>query len=138
MSRAREGRDTSAARTEVEQYVRDRVAETGEPCLFAPDAAKYPLLAVPVSKLFEADNAVYVLGIGTEPPLDPEEWAVSTRIALGTVRQWVPERPEGVAYVNERGAADAIRRVEATALGLSLLQLALNRAGSRLVIGLWP
>jgi rubrerythrin len=54
MSRAREGRDTSAARTEVEQYVRDRVAETSEPCLFVPEAAKYPLLAVPVAKLFEA------------------------------------------------------------------------------------
>ena len=128
----------NAARTEVEQYVRDRVAATGEPCLFVPDAAKYSLLAVPVSKLLAADNAVYVLGIGTDPPLDPEEWAVSARIALDTVRQWAPVRPEGVAYVNERGAADAIQRVEATALGLSLLQLALNRAGSRLVIGLWP
>lgn len=138
MSRAGEGGCTSGTRTEVEQYVRDRVAETGEPCLIVPDAAKYPLVAVLAPILFRSDADVYVLGIGADMSLEDEEWAVSAQIALHTVRQWVPTPPEGVAYFNERGAAHAIQRVEATELGLSLLQLALNRAGSRMGIGLWP
>jgi hypothetical protein len=127
-----------ATRTEVERYVRDRVAATGEPCLFVPDAAKYPLLAVHASVFFETDAELAVLAIGPDLPQDDEAWAISAQIALHTVRQWVPTRPEGVSYVDERGGAHPIQRVQATALGLSLLQLALNRAGSRLVIKLWP
>ena len=80
---------------------------------------------------------MYVLAIGTCLRSDEEAWAVSTRIALHTVRQWVPSPPDGVAFVFEEGATDVIQRVEASALGLSLLQLALNRAGSQIFIEAW-
>lgn len=127
----------NTARTQVEQYVRDCVAATGEPCLFAPQAAKYPLLAVAIWKLLAEESEVYVLVIGTSLPNNAEDWMLATRIALHTVRKWVRSRPEGVAFVHEEGATDVIQRVEATALGLSLLQLALNRAGSQLIIEVW-
>jgi len=124
--------------TQVEQYVRDRVARTAEPCLLVPGAAKYPILGVAVWKVFAEEREVYVLVIGDCLPNDDEEWALSTRIALQTVRKWLRSRPEGVYFVHEEGATDVIQRVEATALGLSLLQLALNRAGSRLAIEVYP
>ena len=124
--------------TEVEQYVRDRVRAIGEPWLIVPPECAPSLLAVALWKLFAEEREVYVLFAGLGLPKDREAWARSTRSALLTVRNWTPSPPEGVVYVHEEGTIDIILRVEATALGLSLLQLALNRAGSRLAIWVWP
>jgi hypothetical protein len=125
--------------TQVEQYVRDRVAATGEPCLMVPPGRAPSLLAVPSWWLFEVElEGVYVLITGNSMPKTDEAWADATRTALRRVERWAPEPPEGVAYNYVEGALDGILRAEVTALGVSLLQLALNRAGSGLVIEVLP
>lgn len=126
--------------TEVESYVRERVAATGQPCLIAPPECEPSLLAVPFWELFaEEEVGVYVLLAGTSvPDSNDEKWAAAMRDAFDSIKRWVPASPEEVLYRYEEGAIDMIVRVEATALGLSLLQLVLNRAGSRLVIRVFP
>jgi hypothetical protein len=122
--------------TEVERYVRERVEATGRPFLIAPSGRPPSLRAVrlfDVGLAEESDVYALVTPTASDGAL-PVRWAQATLWALTAVAEWVPEPPEGVAYVYEEGATDVVRRVEATALGLSLLQLALNRAGSGIVI----
>ena len=129
----------SARWTREEWYVRARVAATGAPCLLAPRRASYPLLAAPLWEMFAEERVgIYVLFVGTSLPGNDEKWAISARIAMHTVRKWAPRRTEGVAFIYEEGAASLVQRVEASVLGLSLLQLALNIEDSGLVIGVRP
>jgi len=126
----------AAARTEVEQYVRERVAATGKPCLLVPPGGVPSLRAVMLFDVGLAEEpGVYALVMPTAADGDlSDRWGWATLEALKAVSQWVRKPPEGAAYVYDEGATDTILRVEATALGLSLLQLALNRSGSGLVI----
>jgi hypothetical protein len=120
--------------TEVERYVRDRVAATGEPLLVVPAGLPPALLAMPLWMIvMDGDRGPYIL---VEPPPQRSEEAFTraTLRALQTCRRWVPEAPEGVEYVYQEGAIGVVQQVEATALGLSLLQLALNRAVSGLAV----
>jgi hypothetical protein len=122
--------------TEVERYVRERVSATGKPFLIAPAGRAPSLRAVLLFDVGLAEEPdVYALVVPTASGLElSARWAQATLWALTAVSEWVPEPPEAAAYVYEEGATDVVRRVEATALGLSLLQLALNRAGSGIVI----
>jgi hypothetical protein len=96
-----------------------------------------------MSDAFVDGDDVYVL-LGTWTPPESRDaldaWECEAGSALSLVRRWVRRPPEGVEYVEEDGCAfpgddvHVLRHVQATALGLSLLQLALNRAGSGLVI----
>ena len=126
--------------TEVERYVRDRVAANGEPCLMVPPGCEPSLRAVLLSDVvMDPPDGVFVLL--SEPPTEGDassRWLHATLEALVRVRKWIPEPPDEVAYRVEEGALDMVQQVEATALGVSLLQLALNRAGSGLVIEVSP
>ena len=124
--------------TEVEVFIRERVRVTGAPVLFPPSRARHPILAVPYWKHYEGDAGIWWLALGPDVPETDEDWARATRIAYSTVRKWVLARVEGVEFNTfETALGDEVRRVEATALGLSLLQLALNENGSQIVLRLW-
>jgi hypothetical protein len=120
--------------TEAEQYVRDRVAATGEPCLIVPAGRPPSLLAMPLWMIvMDGDAGMFIL-VEPNARRSEEAWTRATLRALMTARRWVPEPPEGVSYVYQEGAIGVVQQVEASALGLSLLQLGLNRAGSGLVV----
>ena len=122
--------------TEVERYVRERVAATGRPFLVAAPGRAPWLSAVrlfDVGLAEERDSFTLIAPTASDSDV-AARWARATLWALTAVSEWVPEPPDGAAYVYEEGAMEVVRRVEATALGLSLLQLALNRSGSGIVI----
>ena len=126
----------STSQTEVERFVRDRVAATGTPCLMAPPGRAPSLRAVPASAILMNCNLdVFLLFAAIDYPLDLNRAAFE---ALAAAWHWVPKPPAGVSYHVEEGDAGLTQQVEATPLGLSLLQLALNRAGSGLVIEARP
>lgn len=130
--------------TEVERFVRERVAATGRPCIMAP-AGVAPSLRVSLIREAEydcPDDIYLVLG-----PFNPPEtwdafqtWEGELDLGLTMVRRWIPTPPDGVEYVEKDDCAfhgDDVhvqRHVQCTALGISLLQLRLNEAGSGLVI----
>ena len=117
--------------TEVERYVRERVAATGEPCLMAPGAPPYRRAGGDHSRCHlraHHEDGSYILAIDLPSVVDLEK---SRRLALLTVRSCIRRRRmDGVSF--KAGC------IEATALGLSLLQLELNRAGSQIVLRLHP
>jgi hypothetical protein len=83
-------------------------------------------------------EGVYHLFLGTDLPETDRDWSRATRIAHDTVRKWALQHVEGVTFNwFETALGDEERRVEASALGLSLLQLALNESGSQIVLRLW-
>jgi hypothetical protein len=124
--------------TEVEKYIRDRVRATREPIIFEPEVGLFPLYAFPWWRHYEGDDGVWWLFLGPDLPETDDDWTRATHIAFGTVRKWALQRIEGVSFADFYTAmGDHVRRVEATALGLSLLQLELNRAGSQIVLRLW-
>ncbi len=121
--------------TQAEQFVRDRVAKTGRPYLVIPPRCVPSLLALPLWVIFmDYDRDAYVVVSVRAGQPDEGNWVRATLEGLQTVREWVPEPPEGVEYVYQEGALGVVQQVEATSLGVSLLQLALNRAESGLAI----
>jgi hypothetical protein len=124
--------------TEVERFIRDRVRAAGEPIIFEPEVGRFPVHAFPWWQHFEGDVGVYYLFLGPDEPETDKDWVRATRIAHDTVRKWALQRIEGVSFNQFTTAlGDEVRRVEATALGLSLLQLSLNENGSQIVLRLW-
>jgi hypothetical protein len=101
------------------------VPPQGEPSLSAVSLSTVSMDGAP---------GVYVLVAEAVERGSAESWTRSTLGALTAVREQVSEPPEGVTYRVEEGALDMVQQVEASALGLSLLQIALNRAGSGLGI----
>jgi hypothetical protein len=127
-----------ASVTEVEAFIRERVLLTGEPVLFPPSVAQYPIQAIPYWRFYDGEEGVYHLFLGPDLPETDRDWSRATRIAHDTVRKWALQRVEGVTFnCFETALGDEERRVEASALGLSLLQLALNESGSQIVLRLW-
>jgi hypothetical protein len=108
--------------TEVEQAVRESVERTGGPVLLPPPDARYSLHALP-------HEGGYILTLDGSIPPDDDDFDLATGIAFSTVREWKVD-PEGVTL---DGYA---RRVTCTALGLSLLQLAANIAGTNFALQL--
>jgi hypothetical protein len=109
--------------TEVEQFIREMVARTGEPVLFRPPDARFRLFAI-------GGDDFFILFCGPRWPEARDDWAVATGIAFSTVREW----KLGVDGVILNGVD---RCVVCTALGLSLLQLGANRAGKQFELQLW-
>jgi hypothetical protein len=131
-------RSLVCAMTEIERYIRDRVRATGEPVIFEPEVGRFPIQAIPYWKFYDGEEGVYHLFLGPDLPETDDDWSRATRIAHDTVRKWALQRVEGVTFNwFETALGDEERRVEVSALGLSLLQLALNESGSQIVLKVW-
>jgi hypothetical protein len=129
------------AQSEVELYVREAVARTGKPCLLPPPDARHHLVAIPLAEFGGDDDGegIWTVFLGPDLPETDDEVTFALRVGHDTARQHsMKERVEGVRFCQfETSLGDYVRRVEATALGLSLLQLALNRSGSQFALHVW-
>jgi len=120
---------------EAEQFVRAMVCATGEPVLLAPPVVRVRLLAIPLHWLVEGDEGIFTLFPGPEHPESDDEWMDAMRNAHDEVRRWTSASDiPGVLFI---GLGGRLRRIEADSLGISLLQLHLNWAGSQIALQLW-
>jgi hypothetical protein len=125
--------------TEVEQFVRAMVARTGAPVLFRPPDVRVRLLAIPLHYLVPDDEGSFTLFGGPEHPESDGDWSVALLLAYDLLREALWLRVEGCRFVTFTDAnSEHVRRIECSVLGLSLLQLALNRAGSGIGLQVWP
>lgn len=122
--------------TEVERAIREAVARTGEPVLLPSPGARFVLLAIDMfGRGLSEERGLFMLFLGPDLPETDDDWSRATHIAYSTIRKWTLVPVPGVHFNHFVTAmGDAVWRVEATALGLSLLQLTLNREGSQIVI----